>query len=94
MVITEILVELDRPVSDLRRAVYVLPVLESLGAAAGLVLASTGRMRAEMVAYRRLGCFTCAEGTKLMETLVAGSWYGSVDNLEEVHETLRPFILL
>jgi hypothetical protein len=85
--------ELDRPVSDLCRAVYLLPVMMSVGAA-GLVLARIGRMRAGMVAYRRLGYFRCADGTRLMEMLVPGSRYGSLDNLEVLHDTLCPFVLL
>lgn len=84
-------IELDRPVSDLRRAVYLLPVLVSLGSVTGLVLASTDRKRAGMVAYRRLGYFQCADGTELMEMLVPESRY---DNLEVVSDKLSAFILL
>jgi hypothetical protein len=88
-----VMVELDMPDSDLRRAVYLLPVMISVGAA-GLVLARIGRMRAGMVAYRRLGYFKCADGTTLMEMLVAGPRYWSLDNLEVLHDTLCPFVLL
>jgi hypothetical protein len=87
-------IELDRPVSDLRLEVYLLPVLLRLGPATGLVLARTDRGRLGMVAYRRLGLFDCGDGTKLMDMLVPESRDGSVDNLEEVYDKLSPFILL
>lgn len=92
MVIVKI--ELDRPVSNLRQAVYLLPVLMNFGVATGLVLVSTGRiMGAGLVAYRRLGYFKCADGMKLMEMLGARLKNGSVDDLEFL-DTFCPFILL
>lgn len=89
-------IELDRPVSHLYSAFYLLPVLLKFGTVRGLVLAMTDRMGERMVAYRRLGYFS-AHGTKLIDMLVPRSRGGPaapVDNLEAVHDTLPPFILL
>ncbi len=85
--------ELDKPVSEPPVPVCLLPVLSSFGFVTGLILGSVGT-RQGMVAYRRLGYFRSGSGTRLVDMLAPESMGQSLDNLEAVYDTLRPFILL